>query len=231
MSNRAQRRHQERIQKKQQKSPEFLSAGGVDNPNPDIEYREFIGIYDNSVPPSVCETFVRGYDEAVEKRTIIDPNPHGPLDKKDDAHYIWPLSSTIYPQPPVQEYFECLKNCFQHYMERYSFDFYGPIFNDVFKIHKVQETEGYHMWHYENNKAEQMDRILVYMTYLQVPEEGGETEFLHQSMRINPIVGRTLIWPAYFTHMHRGNAPLKGEKMYVTGWFSGGRMLNDVPGK
>ena len=62
-------------------------------------------------------------------------------------------------------------------------------------------------------------RVLAWMTYLKVPEEGGETEFLYQSKRIEPIVGRTLIWPAYFTHLHRGNPPLKGEKYYITGWF------------
>ena len=63
------------------------------------------------------------------------------------------------------------------------------------------------------------NRMFAYMTYLQAPESGGETEFLHQSLRITPEVGTTLIWPAYFTHMHRGNPPLKGTKIYLTGWF------------
>jgi hypothetical protein len=39
-------------------------------------------------------------------------------------------------------------------------------------------------------------------------------------MRVTPVVGRTIIWPAGFTHMHRGNPPLEGEKMYITGWFN-----------
>ena len=70
------------------------------------------------------------------------------------------------------------------------------------------------------------------MTYLEVPKEGGETEFLHQSLRIKPIVGRTLIWPAGFTHMHRGNPPLDGEKMYITGWFNAAKIdINDVGGE
>ena len=58
------------------------------------------------------------------------------------------------------------------------------------------------------------------MTYLQAPSEGGETEFLYQSKRIDPVVGRTLIWPPGFTHKHRGNPPLKGEKFYITGWMN-----------
>ena len=62
-------------------------------------------------------------------------------------------------------------------------------------------------------------RMLAWMIYIKVPEKGGETEFLRQSRRIEPVIGRTLIWPAYFTHIHRGNSPLKGEKYYITGWF------------
>ena len=40
----------------------------------------------------------------------------------------------------------------------------------------------------------------------------------------NPEVGKLLIWPAGFTHMHRGNPPLEGEKMYITGWFTVARV-------
>ena len=38
----------------------------------DIEYKEFIGIYDNSVPVELCEEFTSNWDEAIEKRTIIE---------------------------------------------------------------------------------------------------------------------------------------------------------------
>ena len=110
-------------------------------------------------------------------------------------------------------------------MERYSIHFEGTIYNDIFKIHKVRESEGYHQWHYENSSWQVRDRLMAYMTYLEVPKKGGETEFLHQSLRIDPVVGRTLIWPAGYTHMHRGNPPLDGEKMYITGWFTGGKMV------
>ena len=121
------------------------------------------------------------------------------------------------------EYFKFLQECFQRYLEKYSIEFNGVVYNDAFKIHKVRKTEGYHKWHYERNGFDNMNRMMAYMTYLEVPKTGGETEFLHQSLRIEPIVGRTLIWPAGYTHMHRGLMPLDGEKMYITGWFNAGR--------
>ena len=101
----------------------------------DSEYKEFIGIYDNSVPVEVCEEFVTRWDEAIDKRTIIeDPNhvdfhpQRNPLERKDEAANIWPLSSTIYPFPPVHKYFDCLKECFMDYAKRYSFSYGGPLF-------------------------------------------------------------------------------------------------------
>ena len=190
------------------------------------EYKDFIGIYDESVPVELCNEFVDNYEEAKKNRTIIDLSEDikAPLIKKSEVAYITPLSSTIYPRPPVQAYFKFLQECFKCYMKRYSIEFNGVLYNDVFKIHKVRKTEGYHKWHYERGGFDVIDRIMVYMTYLEVPKEGGETEFLYQSLRIKPVVGRTLIWPAGYTHMHRGNSPLDGEKMYITGWFNAAKM-------
>ena len=44
-----------------------------------------------------------------------------------------------------------------------------------------------------------------------------------QHRRVQPKKGLLLIWPAYFTHKHRGNPPLKGEKYIATGWILNGR--------
>ena len=204
------------------------------------EYKDFVGIYDESVPVELCNEFVENYEEAKKNRTIIDcsvENESGILEKhnsqikKDEVAFVAPLFSTIYPIPPVQTYFKFLGECFNYYMYKYGVQYSGTVNNDVFKIHKVRKSEGFHQWHYEKMTPHHRERFLTYMTYLEVPEKGGETEFLHQSLRIDPIVGRTLIWPAGFTHMHRGNPPLDGEKMYIDGWFTGAKANFDVAGK
>ena len=204
------------------------------------EYKDFVGIYDESVPVDLCNVFVDNWEEAKKNRTFIDctvENETGLLDnipphiRKDEVAFVYPLTSTIYPPPPVKAYFQFLMKCFKCYLKRYSISFGGPIYNEVFKIHKVRKSEGFHQWHYERSNFDALDRMMVYMTYLEVPKEGGETEFLHQSLRIKPVVGRTLIWPAGYTHMHRGNPPLDGEKMYIDGWFTGAKVDFDVAGK
>ena len=198
------------------------------------EYKDFVGIFDESVPVKLCNDFVNSYEVAKQNQTVIDltkesaRNQTGMVEqnpantRKDESIVVAPLYSTIYPKPPVMAYFDFLKQCYIKYMKHYGIEFNGPMYNNIFKIHKVKKSEGFHLWHYEKNNPLSVDRMIVYMTYLEVPKKGGETEFLHQSLRIDPIVGRTLIWPAGFTHMHRGNPPLEGEKMYITGWFTCG---------
>jgi hypothetical protein len=74
------------------------------------------------------------------------------------------------------------------------------------------------MWHYESDNRETCHRLLAWMVYLNDVEEGGETEFLYQHKRIKPKQGTLVIWPASFTHTHRGNSPLSNVKYVVTGW-------------
>ena len=61
------------------------------------------------------------------------------------------------------------------------------------------------------------------MIYLNdIPHEnGGATDFFHQEISFQPKKGTVGLWPAAYTHVHRG-AFLTGDKpKYIaTGWFS-----------
>ena len=191
-------------------------------------FEDFIGIWDNNVDENICKELIKYYDWTIENNYNISPNIDGnnkiiQLDREDEAIYI-NSASPQYPQSLCEQYWNCVDQCLLEYMTKYSVQVNGSLNSWMFKVHKVKEKQGYHAWHYENGGYEVRDRFLVFMTYLQAPSEGGETEFLYQSKRIDPVVGRTLIWPAGFTHMHRGNPPLEGEKMYITGWFTSPRV-------
>jgi hypothetical protein len=58
------------------------------------------------------------------------------------------------------------------------------------------------------------------MTYLNDINDGGETEFLYQNIKIKPKKGLTLIFPADWTFTHRGIASSTEEKFIVTGWYN-----------
>ena len=50
--------------------------------------------------------------------------------------------------------------------------------------------------------------------------EDGGTEFFHQNLSTPAKRGLTLIWPAYWTHTHRGIVSRLKEKYIVTGWIN-----------
>jgi len=87
------------------------------------------------------------------------------------------------------------------------------------KLQKTKPGGGYHVWHCEQSLLELAERVLTWSIYLNTIEEGGETEFLHQGKRIKAEKGKILIFPASFTHTHRGNPPLSGDKYILTGWW------------
>ena len=62
-------------------------------------------------------------------------------------------------------------------------------------------------------------RILTVLSYLNDVEDGGGTYFEHFNLRIKPSTGKTLIWPAEWTHAHRGEILNKGLKYIITGWM------------
>ena len=190
-------------------------------------FEDFIGIWDNSVDENICKELIKYYDWSVkndynfvsDSAITEEENLSNRPGRQDTAVFIGSVSKQ-YPIGLCTQYWKCLDQCVGEYLKNYAIQLNGSLHSWLFKVHKVKEKQGYHVWHYENDSYDSRDRFLAFMTYLQAPLEGGETEFLHQSKRIDSVVGRTLIWPAGFTHMHRGNPPLKGEKIYITGWFN-----------
>jgi hypothetical protein len=184
------------------------------------EFKEFIGIYENAFTQKECEDTIKlfenyhksGYSYA-RKKLIL----------KDD------VSVSISPSIELDQGPEFI-NCFHDRLYNYLYPIYNiqyPILQTLpkhkskyIKIQKTCPTQGYHVWHCEHGGNEYtVNRILVWTLYLNDVEEGGETEFLYQSMRIKPKMGKFTIFPANFTHTHRGNPPLSGVKYIATGWI------------
>lgn len=89
--------------------------------------------------------------------------------------------------------------------------------------------QGFHAWHADNSPAN-LDRILVVLLYLNDVEDGGETMFYHQDVSCAPRAGRLIVFPAGFTHVHKGNSPRSNTKYIMNGWiYSGEHWLPPKP--
>lgn len=136
---------------------------------------------------------------------------------------------TFYPQDialnaVVKNYFDQLQNVIELYKKQYPMsDKYAPWgVKEGFNIQHYKPNEGFFRWHTERTSAiaENCNRHLVFMTYLNDVDDEGETEFYHQELKVKPRKGLTLIWPADWTHTHRGITSPTQEKYIITGWFN-----------
>jgi prolyl 4-hydroxylase len=87
------------------------------------------------------------------------------------------------------------------------------------QVQKYKQGEGFFEWHTERCALGNVFRHLVFMTYLNDVEDGGETEFFYQNLKVKPRKGLTLIWPVDWTHTHRGITSATEEKYITTGWY------------
>ena len=117
----------------------------------------------------------------------------------------------------LKDYVDIVQTCYAMYAETYKIlhDFELQALNVA--VQKTEPGQGYHRWHCE--QAKHSHRVAACMMYLNDDFEGGETEFLYQNKRIVPKRGQFLIWPATYTHAHRGNPPLSGKKYITTSWI------------
>jgi len=110
------------------------------------------------------------------------------------------------------------KPCIDDYVQRFSvLDSSKFLVYDV-KLKKVPSGGGFHSWHYENGSMISASRMFVIQLYLNDGFEGGETEFLYQNLREEAVAGDVVIFPAGYTHVHRGNPPIGGTKYTATSW-------------
>jgi hypothetical protein len=189
------------------------------------EYKNFIGVYKDVYPESFCQRAIDIFEEYVTKGHVF-PREEPPHLKQDLALDLNTLNNfrTINENCAslYDEFVKGLRECFFTYKDRFS------ILNDYnLSMHnvKVQRTGpggGYHIWHPEKIGLKNLTRILVFNFYCNTlnNNEGGETEFLYQKLRIAPEKNTMLIFPADFTHTHRGNMVLgENNKYIITGWF------------
>ena len=183
----------------------------------------FIGIYKDAFSAEFCQKAINYFE--IAKASGFTENRQQAENvvktaKDDIAFFAHTEINLNYTTPLINEFNETF---WKIYNNEYSSEFAvlkdsGIHNNYAFKLQKTKIGGGYHSWHYESDNREKCHRLLAWMVYLNDVEEGGETEFLYQHKRVKPEAGTLVIWPAAFTHTHRGNPPLSNEKYIITGW-------------
>lgn len=195
------------------------------------ECDDFIGVWKNFVPRSLCQDVIEytehvihngsntfdGIDLLDESEGVHNSSDFygGDLNRKDFAFLMnysnRKLTSGIN---------SCLTSCAKHYIEQFQTLKKFPLVSTDIKVQKTPPGGGYHLWHYEDAITSHANRELTWMIYLNdMPDGEAETEFLYQRRRIKPTAGTVVIWPAGYTHTHKGNTVLTTDKYILTGWY------------
>jgi hypothetical protein len=184
-----------------------------------------IGIYNKVLSNDLCDQLIftfNTFEKLNLTRTRLEHEGTHSFEK-DDTSVFLPgddLNLEHTSDDLYQKFNDVFWNiCYKNYAEKYSilntFDKH-TVYN--IKIQKTKPGQGYHAWHAESIDRSSSSRLLSWTGYLNDNFEAGETEFLYQQYRYKPNKGDLVIFPASFTHTHRGNPPIGGDKYIITGW-------------
>lgn len=189
-------------------------------------YIDFIGMYKEVYPDGFCNHLINEFERLLISGACSDrqTSENVTKTKKEDFNYFMNLRSnpmsTFNDVSVIDIFLNGLQNCFDDYTEKFDVLRDYNLRCTCLKMQKTEPGAGYHVWHAEQGADADASRCLVYISYLNTIKDAGETEFLYQKMRIPPEENTMVIWPAAFTHAHRGNV-VHGEKpkYIITGWF------------
>lgn len=184
---------------------------------------DFVGVFDGFFGDEVINRYLYWF-KSLEEAGVTATREESSDEKLDDAYdsFFGPYyTGSFNIEPCAKQFLDIFwERVYPHYTKKYGIISKLEHHNITeIKIQHTKPGEGYHVWHPENTgNNRQKNRFLVFTLYLNDVEEGGETEFLYQKKRFKPVRDRLLIFPAGFTHTHRGNPPLSGDKYILTGW-------------
>ena len=122
-----------------------------------------------------------------------------------------------------EDYFKGLFECHKDYIAQWPFleKFAENLEIGKFNLQRYQSGEHFSQLHTERSSLSTLHRLFAWMTYLNDVNEdnGGSTYFSHYGVEVQPRKGLTLIWPAEWTHAHRGEVVKEGSKYSITGWM------------
>lgn len=190
----------------------------------------FIYVQDKALDDSICDRLIEYFEKSTHLHTsgffsnsegLKTVNPH----IKDSTDISFNLNSMT----DFTWYTLIEKACFtltkeiteykKHYFELddnvNTWKIY-PIIN----MQRYLPGQGYKSLHCECAGKDWTDikRILAWMIYLNDVDDGG-TEFLRFG-KIEAKKGRYVIWPAYWTHVHKGEISNTKTKYILTGWYN-----------
>ena len=180
----------------------------------------FIGSW--IIEPTLCEEIIEYFEKNKHKQFQGRTSTGLNLKTKNRQDITLSPKELSLPENKIYiKYFESLFKCYKDY--NLQWPFLSEIVNRLdignFNIGKYETGQHFKKIHCERAGLSTLHRLFAFMTYLNNVDEGGSTYFNHYDLDIKPKKGLTLLWPAEWTHSHKGNILKSGVKYIITGWL------------
>jgi len=184
-------------------APNFIGSWFIE---PDSLCDDLINFFESNPDKQKNGVAGQGVSLDIKKSVDISISPHEVASKENEV---------------FKSYFDALFSCHKDYMDQWPFlaEVASTLEIGPFNIQRYHPGEHFQHVHTERYSIDTLQRVLAWMTYLNDMDEGGSTFFTHYGIEVQPKKGLTLIWPAEWTHAHRGNLVTTGSKYIITGWM------------
>ena len=175
-------------------------------------------------PLSICDELIAYFELNKNKQTKGKTLSGINLDTKNSTDItIHPKDINLPGNEVFEKYFNNLFSCYQEYVTEWPFLTTLPENLQIgsFNLQRYKSGQHFQKIHTERSGLNSLHRIFAWMTYLNDVDikDGGSTLFSHFGLEIQPAKGLTLIWPAEWTHAHKGNLLKADSKYIITGWM------------
>lgn len=183
---------------------------------------DFIGVYEKAVPHDMCQKIINYFEDnrnlQFRGRFIKDGEIQRLPEVKDSIDMTLDLFDEIDPSVILRRTIQFYTD---QYLHKYRSTFLVSSFSAErqYNVQRYKPGQGYHALHCENY-GPGVNRVLAWALYLNTVTDGGGTYFSEYDKTIDAVEGTFTIFPAFWTHTHKGIVSNTETKYIATGWYS-----------
>jgi hypothetical protein len=184
----------------------------------EVKPLSFIYEIKNALPGELCRDMIRRFEANTEQqyagRIGQGQTEENSIKKTTDLR----ISGREDWKDVDRALMQSLAKSFNEFGQNFPF-FAANSFKDIgYNMQRYRPGEYYH-WHVDGGPGEFSQRQLVAIWYLNdIDGPGGETEFPLQEILVKPEEGKLVLFPPFWTHVHRAVTMEKGVKYIATTW-------------
>lgn len=192
----------------------------------------FIEEFRDAVTPALCEELVAFFERDPARKpspvAVFKGKDGGAAQERTGAEAVNPALRTgevlVLNTPASKGLFRKVIPAVIATMERYlakhpglaAFNAREPLQCTAPMIERVSPGQGF-TWHHDHARFG-AQRVVAGLLYLRTVTGGGQTEFTDPQVLVQPEAGKIVLFPPYWTHLHRGVTPAT-ESKYVMSFF------------